>query len=197
MLRFRNRAPFGSFGEIGESTLQTAVASFRHRISVRSGRSTRRYRLPWLRFVNGFRFVRGVHEAVQITVDFGSFGEIHEALRITVASFRQRVFGSFGETTRRYRLSWLRFVEWPGATANGFARTPWVRFARDSGNWVRFVKALQIAVASFRGFVSSATFGSFGETARRYKLPWLRFVNGFRFVPGKPPGVKDCRGFVS
>ncbi len=45
-------------GEMVEA-LHLAVGSFRQRNSVRSGKPTRRYSLPWVRFVSGIRFVRG------------------------------------------------------------------------------------------------------------------------------------------
>ncbi len=135
-------------------------------------------RLPWLRFV----------KALQITV--GSFRQrisVRSGKPPGVTSCRGLVssaeFGSFGETTRRYILPWVRFV---GGT----------RFVPGMVH-----EALQNAVGSFRhrnsvrsgrsrgdtdcrGFVSSAAFGSFGEFTRRYRLPWLRFVSGVRFVRG-------------
>jgi hypothetical protein len=61
-------------GFVSSGRYRLPLGSFCRRHSVRSGRSTRRCRLPWLRFVSGIRFVRGIDEALQITV----------------ASFRQR-----------------------------------------------------------------------------------------------------------
>ncbi len=90
------------------------------------------------------------------TAEFGSFGDLGEALQITVASFRRRNSVRSGISARRYRLPWLRFVS-------------------DS----RFLRGDQRDVRDYRGFVSSATLGSFGESMGRYRLPWVRFAQAF------------------
>ncbi len=208
---FVSSALFGSFGKTTrcyrfvrgiDETLQIAVGSFRQRRSVRSGRSAIRYRLPWVRFVNAVRFVRGVRSdgtdcrGFVSSTPFGSFGEIGQTLQIAVGSFRQRRSVRSGSSVRRYRLPWVRFV-----------------------NAVRFVRGVRSDGTDCRGFVSSTPFGSFGEfgqtvqiavgsfrqrrsarsgrSVRRYRLRWVRFVSGFRFVRGVRSDVTDCRGFVS
>ena len=120
----------------------------------------------------------------------GSFGERCIALphfpyrcNPPMGSFRQGVtscrgfvsqsrFGSFGESSRRYILPWLRFV------------TP-----AELGSFRQ-------GVTSCRGFVSQPRFGSFGESVRRYILPWLRFAAGVE-LGSFHQGVTSCRGFVS
>ncbi len=193
------------------------------RVWLRSGIPTRRYRLPWLRLVSGIRFVRGNHEALQITVasfrsDPPQWVRFVKALQIAVASFRS-VAGALGEWRQLARHG---FGE-PVAPGNGPVSGSCYRASPEYRGFVSqrltALGSFRQGVTDYRGFVSSAEFGSLGEidealqiavasfrqrlsvrsgrSTRRYRLPWLRFVNDFRFVRGDRRGVTDCRGFVS
>ena len=129
---------------------------------LRSGIAARRYRLPWLRFVSGFRFVRGVPRGVTdyrgfvSSAAFGSFGETHEALQIAVASFRR-----VAEALR----------EWRQLARHGFGKpvahgiSPVDRF---------FCQGLP----ECRGFVSRGALGNGFVSSRRYRLPLGSFCSG-------------------
>jgi hypothetical protein len=130
--------PFGSFGETGEGALQIAVASFRRRISVRSGNHQRVTVCP----------------SLVPTVLRGN--AVPDALR---PSRLRR--GNDAERRRRHSHA-------------------------EHGN--------ERGLASFHRRISVRS----GKLARaRYRLPWLRFVDAFRFVRGRRERVTDCRGFVS
>ena len=113
------------------------------------------------------------------------------ALQTTVASFRARLRIGF-VSPRRYKLPWLRFAH--GSELASFRRgvTNYRGFvSRTARNWLRLGAALQITVGSFRarlgiGFVS----------ARRYRLPWVRFAHGSELASFRR-GVTNYRGFVS
>ena len=148
---YRCNPPMGSFRQ-GVTSCRGFVSQSRFGSF---GESSRRYILPWLRFVT--------------PAELGSFRQGVTSCRGFVSQPR---FGSFGESVRRYILPWLRFAA--GVELGSFHQ----------------------GVTSCRGFVSQPRFGSFGESTRRYILPWLRFAAGAELGSFRQ-GVTACHGFVS
>ena len=186
--------------------LHLAMGSFRRgrRIGVVT---SRRYILPWVRFVGGVEsvslrrgpgFVRGTREALHLAM--GSF-----CRGPWVRSGNSRGVTSCHGFVLSGASNWARFVGALHLAMGSFCRGPWVRSWNSRG------------VTSCHGFVLSGTLGSFGELARRYILPWVRFVGDLGFVRGtrealhlamgsfcrgpwvrswNSRGVTSCHGFV-
>ncbi len=213
--------------------------------------SSRRYILPWVRFVGGRRNWVRFAEASQIAV--GSF----RRWRLVRSGKPRGVTSCRGFVSRGVLSGFLRGMRPTlGATGSpnpcrtgrcetgspdrsrkkgschrqtlpALRKMPWVRFAHGSRKWVRFVKALQIAVGSFcsraRGAPRMAT--AVPARVRRTRgtrnlapepillpgfarMPWVRFAEALHLAvgsfrrwrlvrSGKPRGVTSCRGFVS
>ena len=170
---------------IGE-TSQIAVASFRQRLSVRSGKP------PGVTDCRGF----------VSSSPLGSFGEL-------VRRYKSMARNKARNHPRSHALRGNALLDAPRRPCfeeRGTQSVPDGIPTQSVGtSFSRLLALCRVVVANCRGFVSSLTFGSFGETTRRHSLPWLCLAttldNGFvssrryrlpwlRFVSG---GVRPCK----
>ena len=130
------------------------------------------------------------------------FSSVHSGkrpvnLQIAIGFVFSARFGSFGETTSRYRLPLGSFFLRDSVRSGKrpvVTDCHWVRFFCAT----RFVRGTASSALNRIGFVFSAQFGSFGESTVVADCHWIRFfrkkTDSVLIRSGFPGGCRSCQG---